>query len=52
LRKRALWIVDRLEVAGKISAEEGDRARGEIEQLVGQDRINAEEADEATEEDH
>jgi len=52
LRKRALWIVDRLEVAGKISAEEGDRARGEIEQLVGKDRINAEEADEASEEDH
>ncbi len=52
LRKRAQWIVDRLEAAGKISAEEGDRARGEIEQLLDKDRRNAEEADEASEEDH
>jgi monofunctional biosynthetic peptidoglycan transglycosylase len=52
LRKRALWIVDRLEIAKKISVEEGDRARGEIEQLLDKDTTKAEEWDEASEEDH
>jgi len=44
--------VDRLEGSGKISAEEGDRARSEIEQLLDKDRTRAEEADEVSEEDH
>ncbi len=52
LRKRALWIVDRLEGAGKISTEEGDRARSEIEQLLDKDGTRTEEADEASEDDH
>jgi len=51
LRKRALWIVDRLEIAKKISAEEGDQARSEIEQLLDQDKAKAEEGDESPDED-
>jgi monofunctional biosynthetic peptidoglycan transglycosylase len=46
LRKRALWIVDRLEMAKKISADEADLARGDIERLLAQDRTTAEPAEE------
>jgi monofunctional biosynthetic peptidoglycan transglycosylase len=51
LRKRALWIVDRLEGWGKISAEDGDSARGEIERLLDKDRTRAEDLVDASEED-
>lgn len=51
LRKRALWIVGRLEAARKVSAEEADRARGEIEQLLDQGRAKTEESDESPEAD-
>jgi monofunctional glycosyltransferase len=54
LRKRALWIVDRLEEARKISADEADLARSDIEQLLAKDRTipeAAEEPDQAWEEE-
>lgn len=37
LRKRALWIIDRLQGGRKISAAEGDVARSDIERLLAQD---------------
>jgi monofunctional glycosyltransferase len=46
LRKRALWIVDRLEEARKISADEADLARSDIEQLLAKDRTTPETAEE------
>ena len=46
LRKRALWIVDHLEQAGRISADEGSAARSEIERMLAKDRGAPEPADE------
>lgn len=54
LRKRALWIVDRLEEARKISGEEVDSARSEIERRLASERDTpetAEEPDQAGEEE-
>jgi len=54
LRKRALWIVDRLEKVGKISADEADLARSDIERLLAKDRTTpepAEEPDQASEDE-
>src|SRR5215467_2223805 len=46
LQKRALWIVDRLQGTGKISAEEGETARSEIERLLAKDSLMPEPAPE------
>ncbi len=46
LRKRALWIVDRLEKTGRISADEADLAQSEIERLLAKDRATPEPAEE------
>ena len=54
LRKRALWIVDRLQGAGKISAEEGETARSEIERVLAKDSLTPEpepESEESPEEE-
>ncbi len=49
LRKRALWIVDRLQEAGKISAGEGETARSEIQRLLVKDPLTPESAPEGEE---
>jgi len=38
LRKRALWIIDRLQESEKVSPEEGDQARSEIDRLLARDQ--------------
>jgi len=49
LRKRALWIVDRLQGTGKISAEDGETGRSEIERLLAKDSLTPEPAPESEE---
>lgn len=49
LRKRALWIVARLQETGKISVEEGGVARSEIERRLAKDPTTAEPAPESEE---
>jgi len=49
LRKRALWIVDHLQGAGRISPEEGEAARSEIERLLAKDPLSPEPTPESEE---
>lgn len=49
LRKRALWIIDRLQEAGKISPGEGETARSQIERLLAKDPLTPEVAPESDE---
>jgi monofunctional glycosyltransferase len=46
LRKRALWIVDRLEMAKRISADEADVARSDVERMLAKDGATPEPAEE------
>jgi monofunctional glycosyltransferase len=46
LRKRALWIVDRLAMVKKISADEADVARSDIERMLAKDWATPEPAEE------